>query len=264
VFFVSTLAHRIDNPPDSHIIHTADSPADKVAGKKPNLWSRLLQRSARKSGNFGVSPTANEIQPLVVQLYARDVEFESNFPPGAGPARKYWPEEVINRLVNEDSARWELAKASRRCSDEIVQFILDHGKKLFAIAAVTEPDRDWLLQAMEFFHSNGFRDENLSAEVSETPRCLVMDDIIQLDEQLWRRDRAFRICDLQWTALVPVLSTDKANHDFDSRAVLPFKTVSDIVLRGSFSAVHKVEIHRDHLKDPSNRVSHRVWRRRCN
>jgi len=201
----------------------------------------------------------DEMRPLSEQLYAEESEFLSTFPPGHGDLL-YWPGDLINKLVNEKMVRWELNKARTPYSNELVKYILADCKKLFVIAADIDPnesDRKWLMQVMQIFYKKSFRDNSLSPEISTDTRCLVQDELINLDRKVWRRDLARKMCDQQWTALVPVLSTNKANYDLDARAILPFKTISAGVpsLGGAFSVVYKIEIHPGHLEDPSGRVS---------
>ncbi|KAK1749398.1 hypothetical protein QBC47DRAFT_151925 [Echria macrotheca] len=251
--FISVLSHKLGKTPryPSRKGKGKARPLDNQnIEKKVRLWPRILRRSFPKGE---VASNDRDFQPLAERLYEKEFEYESTFPPEASGDRLYWPEDVIETLVNEEQVRWELGQAKKRFKEELVQFILEDARKLFAIAAVVESNRDWLLQAMEFFRKHDrFRDKNLSAEVGEPPRCLVTDELIRMDSELWKRDKARKICEQQWVALAPVLSTEKANYDFDHRARLPFKTVSHVAMGGTFSIVHKVEIHRDHLKDPSN------------
>ncbi|KAK0648736.1 hypothetical protein B0T16DRAFT_456196 [Cercophora newfieldiana] len=190
-----------------------------------------------------------EYPPLSEQLYSD--RLQSTFP--AGTELFYWSEHRIHTLVNEDLVRWELGKAQGSYSNEIVDFILVHGRKLFAIAAGFDSDRTWLLRAMEFFRKNNIKDSELSAEIGAELRCLERETLTRLDSSLWTFDLAMRICDYQWRALTPVLSTDKANYDFHAKAILPFNIVGTGGMTGAFSIVHKIQIHPDHLKDPCGR-----------
>ncbi|KAK3380589.1 hypothetical protein B0T24DRAFT_571473 [Lasiosphaeria ovina] len=100
--------------------------------------------------------------------------------------------------------------------------------------------------------ANGFKDSDLSAEVGPS-QCLSkerLERLTKLDPKLWARGRVHRVRQMQWRIVVPVLSTEKDNYDFDGNAILPF-TKEKSVDGGAFSKVHKVQIQRGHFQDPS-------------
>ncbi|KAK3343409.1 kinase-like domain-containing protein [Lasiosphaeria hispida] len=101
---------------------------------------------------------------------------------------------------------------------------------------------------------NGFKDSWLSAEVCSPPKCLTKETLTQLDSKLWGRGRAVRICETQWKFIVPVLSTERVNYDFEEEAILPF-TNMQTVDGGAFSKVHQVRIQEGHFIDPSRPVN---------
>ncbi|KAK3366686.1 hypothetical protein B0T24DRAFT_681890 [Lasiosphaeria ovina] len=156
----------------------------------------------------------------VDNLYeAGNDEITSNFPFGAS---QYWPETLIQQLVQDLSVHRTLSESDEKYEQELVGYILRDAKKLFAIAAATEADCKWMLYVMRFFKENGFKDSELLAEFGA--KCL-------------------------WRVLVPVISTEKDSYDFSDRAILPFNKIRTINGCGAGSVVSEVSIREGHSKD---------------
>jgi hypothetical protein len=208
-------------------------------------------------------------QSLTDDLY--DNVVDSTFPDASST---YWPENVVDELIQDGVVRRELDEAKGKYSDTLVEFILHHAKKLFAIAALADSNRDKLLKAMKFFQEKGFQDSKLSTEIAshgvgsqqQSRSCLSKEKLVHLDPKLWKSSIVNRICEVQWQVLVPVFSTTKTNYDFEGKTILPFTKV-DIDrgdLGGAFSRVYKVKIHSGHFVDPTWDVSFiSLLRRSC-
>jgi len=171
-------------------------------------------------------------------------DIKSNFPSGS---LQYWPEALIQKLVYDKSVRIALTKAGENYDQELADYILQHAKRLFAMVAATEADPKWRVDAMRFFKENGFADNKLSVEVGGA--CLIKESLVNLGRQLWSRGRAHRISETQWKVLVPVISTEKDNYDFNDKAILPFNKIRQVDGGGGFSAVSEVSIQEGHFTD---------------
>ena len=183
----------------------------------------------------------------------------SNF--SAGPDINYWREATINDLIRDEIVRQELDRAGEPYSNQLVDFILRDGKKLLAMAVLAHIEGKKLLEVMHFFQENGFRDSELSAEVRPPGRCLVKEQLIELDPNLWKIGMATRICDeWQWKVLVPVISTERDNYNFRKQATLPFTKLKTIG-NGAFARVHQIRIQKGQFVDPTRHVSSRSLRR---
>ncbi|KAK5654616.1 hypothetical protein OQA88_7246 [Cercophora sp. LCS_1] len=176
-------------------------------------------------------------------------EITSNFPTRNS---QYWPETLIQQLVQKHSVLSALNEAEDKYDQELVDYILRDAKRLFAIAAATEADRKWLLNVMRFFKQHNYKDDDISAEVGG--KCLVKEALSELNPKLWGRGRALRICETQWKVVVPVISTEKDNYDFIDKAILPFNKIRSVDAGGAFSAVSEVSIREGHFKDSSRSV----------
>ena len=178
-------------------------------------------------------------------------------------SREFWPERTINDMIKRDVVRRELNRAGKPYDDELVNYILEHAKKLFAIAATIDARPELLLETMKFFQSNDFRDSSLSAENASSGgsasddsfSSLLCNKLTALDRKLWRSTRRTNFSKAQWKVQAPVFSTAKSNYDFKPEAILPFIETKRNIKSGAFSRVHKVSIHPDHYKDADCPVS---------
>jgi hypothetical protein len=174
--------------------------------------------------------------------------------------RPFWPEGTINDLIKRDVVRRELDKANESYGDELVDFILNRAKKLFAITTTVDSRPCWLLKVMKFFQSHDFGDSSLSAEIANNGGSTINSTSLNkrlatLDPKLWRPAMRSKFCEAQWKALAPVFSTAKSNYDFGLNTILPFTEINRNIKSGAFSRVYKVSIHRDHFKDVDCLVS---------
>jgi len=228
-----------------------------------SLISLVLSLCNRVAALFHESVTRAGMdtpQSLADDLYERTVK--SNF---TDEEKEYWSEDVVGQLIQGHVVRRELAGAREKYGEALVEFILHHAKKLFAITALADSDHNKLLKVMKFFEMHGFRDCNLSAEIdshSASSRgqghpCLRMEHLTALDNKLWRAAIVRRICEVQWQILVPVFSTAKTNYDFEGKTILPFTKVAVDRgnLGGAFSRVYKVKIQSGHFEDQTRPVS---------
>ncbi|KAJ9138328.1 Serine/threonine-protein kinase par-4 [Pleurostoma richardsiae] len=199
-------------------------------------------------------PDVDDSISLADDLYERMVK--SNF---TDEEKVYWSKDVVDQLIQEHVVRRELAGARKKYKEKLIEFILHHAKKLFAMAVLADSGHGKILKMMEFFETHGFQDSNLSAEIDirsigsqqRSHPCLQMEHLTSLDDKLWRAAILRRICEVQWQILVPVLSTAKINYDFERKTILPFTKVAVDRgnLYGPFSRVYKVKIQSGHFED---------------
>ncbi|KAF4625922.1 hypothetical protein G7Y89_g12243 [Cudoniella acicularis] len=137
----------------------------------------------------------------------------------------------------DDVVRRELDLANEPYDAEIVAFILNHAKKIFAIAAVADSNPSWLLRAMKIFQSNGIKDSSLSAEITDNGGS--SPQTASFNERLLKLQKLDP----------PVFSTARSNYDFARETIFPFTEIERDIKGGAFSSVHKVSIHQDHYQD---------------
>jgi hypothetical protein len=171
--------------------------------------------------------------------------------------REFFPEGTIDRVIKEDVVRRKLEQAGKRYKDKLITYIISHAKKLFAIVTVVDSNPSWVLEAMKFLKSNDFRDSSISAEIADNDRASFRERLDSLDPnfRIWDKGMRSKFFEQQWKALAPVISTARANYDFELETILPFTEMERDIKSGAFSRIHKVSLHPDHYQDTDCLVS---------
>ncbi|KAH8892917.1 kinase-like protein [Thozetella sp. PMI_491] len=198
---------------------------------------------------------SDEELSLADELFGPDAQVKSYFD---NSPRDFWAWETIDKLVHEDAVRRELGRAGKPYDDKLVHFILEHGKRLFAVAVAISFQP--LLEAMKFFQKHQFTDTHLGASVevsdhtSDTnPRTTFQRLIDEHDprSKLWRPRFKHKFSSDQWMALVPTLSPTVPLYHFRQEAILPFTEMTPIHQQnGAFSRVYQVRVDPAHYHDP--------------
>lgn len=140
-----------------------------------------------------------------------------------------------------------------------MDFIYNHAARLFVNAITFDSSPKVWFEMMQYFYSKKITDESISLEFDEGRTSDI--ELVDLTGLSLGMNIKKRFTRSLWQALVPVLSTERPNYDFRLQTILPFKEIPVTVERnipkgGSFSSVHKVEIHEGHFLDPNSVSCH--------
>lgn len=168
--------------------------------------------------------------------------------------KPFLPAGYIDKLVTIDTIIKELdEKASLNPGDldlkegsqrkKIVNFVLERGNLVFAIAVVSGL-RGWDLGcAMWQFLRSGFDNDSLPA----TERHL---ELHFGNKTVWNKTRLWNFYEHQWKFLAPVFSPKNFKVELLSDHVLPFIEKSSLAKEGAFGQVFMVKIHPYHQVEP--------------
>jgi hypothetical protein len=163
------------------------------------------------------------------------------------PKREFLPEGWIANLLTRQAiiTDLELEQSTLEKKDgDLVDFIFQHGKKLFAILIVMDLSRRNKLLAMNKFKQTTpqFTDKSLPLKEDARLDCF--------NDEPWTNLRRSNFLTTQWTFLAPVFSTTNFQLKLEPNCILPFTWKSDDVKGGAFSQVFEVTIHEDHQETP--------------
>lgn len=184
-------------------------------------------------------------------------------------ARKFMPEGALRSLVTTDFVLRCLGSVRHNSEDnELVSYILNRARKLFAICVYIGLSRDDLQHAMSLFRDAGFDDQQLPLGRSDSklstpggyPNPIFKSSAAQsvlasLESQkskwpkVWRPRATRDFFEKQWSFLAPVFSNAETSVDIPALCVLPFIEKQVSMSRGSFAEVYKYKIHPDHIVD---------------
>lgn len=178
------------------------------------------------------------------------LQFEEAHFPG-GWEQKYLPEGRLSSLITGPSIIREFSrgldsKAQFPVDERLISFIRTDAQKLLAITLITGIGSSRLRKAMEIFLMYGLTDKMLPVSLE--------------DERLWRvlewsAVERERFEETQWKFLVRIFREDEASIKIGNREILPFRLVNGQHLKGAFSDVWKVAIHKAHQEQPMRMVS---------
>lgn len=178
---------------------------------------------------------------------------KSEFPPGW--MQEYMPEGSLQGLISKQSVIREFSRygsfsGRRRANRDLLEFILERAKTVFAISLFAGVNSNQLKRAMMVFKSNSFDDSRLLRE-SPDPRD---PQKLPWSELNWTMVKLLNFSDTRWKFLVPVFQEDKIKYELESRSILPFTLAKEGCKQGAFSNVWKISIHESHLKEPMQKV----------
>lgn len=175
--------------------------------------------------------------------------------------RDFIPAGVVKRFVNVNN-REGLARElnAKKGHQGILDYVIEQAPQLFAILA-NIPLRGDLLKALLAFQEARVDDSYLPILSNDHHQHQANGEknkiLSSVDKKFWTESECKRFYTSQWEILVPQFSTSEKepNQDLHQRAILPFTSRDKDKKEGGFGEVFKVEIHENHIKDPSNVVS---------
>jgi hypothetical protein len=179
---------------------------------------------------------------LIVESYAIGV-FDN-------PPRVFLPQSFLSELITKAAVAEELEENLDIDNDsDLVNFIVESAKRVFATAIISAADGSNLYTLMKRFQENEFDD-----------RCLPLkrDTMLALpcfQDKFWNKLRTHMFLQNQWTFLAPVFSKSQFRIDLEPENIFPFTWVSNDAKEGRFSTVYQATIHESHQEDPTWTVS---------
>ncbi|KAI0535950.1 kinase-like domain-containing protein [Xylaria digitata] len=179
----------------------------------------------------------------------------SQFPVGTGE-REFLPEGCLEKLITRASvvAAMSLPSYWERMSTgdkELVNFIVESAKKVFAITITTGISRNGpeLYKAMLVFKAHGFGDASLPVQPhSWAP------NVPLVKELYWKRGELLRFMHHQWTYLAPIFPEEIWDTDLEPDCILPFTTVN-ARRATAFSSIYRVTVHPSHQEHPVSKAN---------
>ena len=193
--------------------------------------------------NFGSDPENPErsevfLNDLIVGSYAIGV-FDN-------PPRVFLPESFLSEFITKAAVAEELEENLDIYNDsDLVNFIVESAKKVFATAIISAIDGSNLYMLMKRFQENEFDDRCLPLE-RETMLALPC-----FQGKFWNKPRTHKFLQSQWVFLAPVFSKSHFKMDLEPEHIFPFTWVSNDAKEGTFSNVYQVTIHESHQEDPT-------------
>lgn len=183
---------------------------------------------------------------------------------------KFVPQKALDKIITRDSVlkAMKITRPTKE-DDELVEFVLNKAKAIFATAADSEFKSKSLKKVMELFQKNNFDDRKLpiekwsSDEFYDNPAKGIRHPFASMDKltkngygKMWTLRKIYEFQEAQSKFLVPIFSTAESNYDLGELTV-PFVGKHTRHSEGAFGIVSKYEIHCDHIKDPSRPVRER-------
>lgn len=166
--------------------------------------------------------------------------------------KRFLPEKAFEKLVTRESIGRELERNGIEDSDgKLVEYISEHASKTFAVMAY-----QGLIAKSEDLMRHKFDDQRLPIERSETADSgetrvtsgsyLGADDSTLKWFQSWENRDINNFCATQWMFLSVVFTNSHTMEDLHDDCILPLTTYCRSDAGGSFSHLHKADIHEDH------------------
>lgn len=156
--------------------------------------------------------------------------------------KEFWPRGCIEKIVTLEAITEELDPTL----DALVDFIIDEGRTIFAIALCSNLDGDRLYLAMNQFKELNFNDSSLPIVGDDVKRIFFPTG--KAYKYPWNGLSVKNFCSYQWKSLAPVFDTKNRTLELHAEAVLPFTRTSRYGSSGTFGEVNKVTIHPDHKR----------------
>lgn len=175
----------------------------------------------------------------------------------------FWPHGCIDDIITPDSVSRKLKTGNKRLRkmspearqeyeknlDGLVNFVLERGRKIFAILLCCSfKDRE-LRQAMQHFKDMDFGDSNLPV-TDETKSQVFFCSDTKTYAKPWQTFTIKNFYELyQWKFVAPVFHTGLQELDLSGNDILPFTWASFRGSSGTFGDVHEVTVHKAHQKN---------------
>jgi hypothetical protein len=191
------------------------------------------------------SPTIVPLEDQIANGYVY-----SEFPVDAAK-QPFLPDGELDKLITNDSVIQELDLADG-AESELIEFICQPAKKVFANALISGLGGQNLRKAMSKFKRHGFCDKSLPVGPEfEKLSCVSIPP--------WSKMKIRYFRDNQWKFLAPVFPNPAPDKDLklvlEPEHILPFTYVDEQSREGTFGNVYQVTIHPSHQEVPMKKVS---------
>ncbi|KAF3051863.1 hypothetical protein E8E11_010396 [Didymella keratinophila] len=202
------------------------------------------------------SSSEEEEESLADRLTNKSVQSQFDKTP-----HRFVPERFVKNLITAKSVHEVLYGSCKELDEEdesLIQYVLGHARRLFAIVVLTEFQRmSSTRKAMFLFMKHCLTDEHLpfddlpSEPAGDAEDDCAMDvsghQLGRMSKGLWSQAKIRKFWQEQWKLLAPILDTDKDNQDFGIQT-MPFIDSGDEASEGSFGFVRQYTIHPDHVR----------------
>lgn len=180
------------------------------------------------------------------ELQLRDILMKHSLESAFEKTRhEFVPEGVIETFITYEEIKSWLGIGSSALQDEdLMRFIFEDAKRMFAITVVAKPDAR--REAIEWLRSEGYNDQKLPIFPPPKKKKWTSG---------WRRD----FCNCQWMFVAPVFDTTRSSHTFEEARILPFISMSVIAGEGAFGQVSRTVIHERHMGPVSMILERSAW-----
>lgn len=177
----------------------------------------------------------------ILEHYAEDV-FDV-------PARHFFPRDCISKLITKAAIVAEMQEDDRESTkldvnivkdQELVEFIFNPAKRIFAIVALCGFEGNALRRVMQDFKNNNFHDDLLPLKEEMLSRLPGFSDT------RGSRLKSNNFLTHQFELLAPVFKKSSFGLDLEPRHIFPFIWVSDQAKYGNLSMVRQIKIHSAH------------------
>jgi hypothetical protein len=166
----------------------------------------------------------------------------------------FLPHGCIDTLITETAVVKELAfteeNLKKDSNGKLLNFILNQGKRIFAIMLIAGFKGKDLHKGMTQFRRNKFGDTSLPITEVTKSKVPFFGNDENLPTRPWDSTSVRRFCNEQFAFLAPVFSNERLNLKLHAHDILPFISQDDDVKSGAFGEVHQVTVHPSHHKNP--------------
>ena len=172
--------------------------------------------------------------------------------------REFFPNNCIEPLITRKHVMKELGLTEDNLQEgyaaEVLKFILNRGRRLFAILIDINLTDKKLFDAARQFMDSSFGDESLPVTKENEDKVPFLKDRCDRRSR-WETRLIRRFRHNQFEYLAPVFTSDKLDMDLDPLYILPFINQYGGTKTGGFGEVYQVDIHPSHHQNPILTVS---------
>lgn len=159
----------------------------------------------------------------------------------------FLPQHCLAQLITNETIVMEFQEEDiddtkydpRRESDQqLLAFILEHARKVFATTVLCEISGNKLYRTMMTFQKSKVQDKSLPLK-NETLSTT-------LTGSVWSNLKKKNFWEKQFIFLAPIFSKSEFKLDLEAQHIFPFTWVSNDAKEGTFSQVYQVKIHDSH------------------
>ncbi|KAJ9616436.1 hypothetical protein H2200_000154 [Cladophialophora chaetospira] len=172
--------------------------------------------------------------------------------------RQYVPESCLQELITKDSIAAELKKEKIEVKIELLVFVYEKAKRIFAILVCSR-----MTKFIVGFHERGFIDDHLPVRCLEVGEDYALSSLSEKQPSCglwnWKWDDLYEFIDKQWLFMSPIFERSRGRYNLNKDQALPFDSVGR-EKSGGFSKVYPVTIHPAHQRGYSNEQLERMHR----